>query len=750
MRFSMSKSKAQENVVVEYADLSGLLPWVTQVAFFLSLGLVIARCTMMESLTDPTPVTVGGTASPASPGPGTTFWLNLLCCVPAILVLIRRAIDRTYYLHFGISHLLLGLLSLLALISTAWASNKYAAFINSSTMIAAAAMFWSATQLVRSWTRLRLVAGACFGIMLICTAHGLIYKYLDHPGTVEEWKKIRTDEFQRRGWTEDSFTAKQFELKLLNAELVGFFASPNTMAAMIVFLGIVTAGVAIQRIVNRDEPGWAGAIIPAAVPAMLVIHLTHSKTALLTPVLAAILLFSISRLRNWMLLHRRAIFRAAIALFGLGLLAVIGHGLYHKGLPSDSLNFRWRFWTGSYGVFAERPFAGTGWSNFGLHYLAHRLPEASEEIKDPHNFLVRFFCELGIAGGVLALLLMFRGAWETTVPNSPPAPSSRPRAGKGLSESMGQILPIVGFAFLINTVSSVDFAQNGYWVFLELMRRVLYAGLLILALALCSLRSSKESTLDDRPAPWIIHGMLVGLMIFLLHNLVDFSLFENGPLVIAALLAGAVLGARNATSFGTRERSKSAIIIASAAVLAWIVAAIVFAVPIAQADARARTADNQVRQGNLRLAAEMYKGAYDMLLIKNTDYAFSAAETYAQLQDGDAQFITMIALAARDNPRDTQAYRYRAGYYIHRGESMNKSTQIESDFRKALAFDPNNVQARLDYAQYLSTVFESQEALKQYELALEYDDKLDQAEPKRLSAEKRAEIASRIQAIRRE
>jgi hypothetical protein len=746
----MSKAKQQDNVVVEYADLTGLLPWITQLAFFLSLALVVARCAMMESLRDPTPVASGSGASPAGPGPATTLWLNLVCCLPAMLVVLRRAIDKTYYLHSSIAHLLMGLISVWAIASTAWASDKYAAFINSSTVFAAGAMLWSTTQLIRSWTRLRLVAGACFGVMLICTASALIYHFVDHPDLVRQWTQTKDEVLRARGWEPDSFAAKQFELKVINGEILTFFASPNTLAAMLVFTGIITAGLAIQRISSRDEHGWAGTILPTLIPVLFVISLTHSKTALVTPVLAAVLLFAIPRLRSWMLIHRRMIFGGAIAAFGLAIIAVVGHGIYRHGLPTDSLNFRWRFWTGSMGVFQERPILGTGWANFGWSYLAHRLPEASEEIKDPHNFIVRFFCELGIVGGVLALLLLFRGAWEATVPSVPPGPSGKIKAGKGLRESMGQILPIVALAILINLFATIDLTQNGYWVFLEFMKRLLWAGLLILALALATLKSSKESTLDDRPAPWVLYGILVALLIFLLHNLVDFSMFENGPLLLTALLIGAVLGVRNAMSFGSRERSKAAMVTASLAIIAWVVVAIVFAVPITQAESRAREADENVRQANPRLAAEKYKASFDELLIKNSDYAFKAAEQYALMPDNEGPFATMIAYAIASNPRDPQAYRYRAGYYLHRGDAMNRATQIDKDFKQTLALDPNNVQARVDYADFLKSSFESQEAARQYELALDYDNKLDATEPKRLSAEQKDEIQRKIREIRGE
>ena len=535
---------------------------------------------------------------------GLARWLRAAGRGEEAVVLLRRALDKTYYLHSGIAHLLAGLLGIWAILSTAWASDKYAAFINGSTLIAAAAMFWSTAQLVRSWSRLRLVSGACLGVLLICTAQGLIYRYIDLPDNLQHWKEIRLDEFRQRGWEETSFTAQQFERKFINGEIIGFYASSNTMAAMLVFMGIVAAGVAIQRLSNRDEPGWAGAITAAIIPALFVVFLTQSKTAYLTPVIAGIMLFAIPRVRKFMLARRTVVFSCAVALIALAVAVVIGHGVYHHSLPGDSLNFRWKYWSGSWGVLKSHPWIGTGWSNFGLHYLQFRLPEASEEIKDPHNFIVRFFCELGIVGGMIALLMLARGAWEITFPAAPPAPSSKPKAPARLGESLRPIIVIAMLAMAINIVASIEFHQDKSWVFLELMKRLLWLGLLVVAFAVAALRSSKDPVIDDRPAPWVIHGILVAIAIFLLHNTVDFSMFENGPMMLLALLCGAITGVRHPTSHGSRGRSPVAAYICAASAVGWCAIAIVVGVPVFEAEAKARDADEHVRQGNLRLAAE--------------------------------------------------------------------------------------------------------------------------------------------------
>src|SRR5687768_4026771 len=70
--------------------------WLTRVAFVLALGLVLARATMMEILRDPLDVTPGAPPVPRAPGPGASLVLDLLAWVPALLVLARGALDRTF------------------------------------------------------------------------------------------------------------------------------------------------------------------------------------------------------------------------------------------------------------------------------------------------------------------------------------------------------------------------------------------------------------------------------------------------------------------------------------------------------------------------------------------------------------------------------------------------------------------------------------------------------------------------------
>ncbi len=255
-----------------------------------------------------------------------------------------------------------------------------------------------------------------------------MYRYFDAPDTAKYWKDYRAAMMAEHQWHEGDYALKMYEQKILNAELVGFFASPNSFAAVIVLLGVIVGGVAVQRIMNGDESGLTGALILPLPAAMWVVWLTQCKAAFFTPIIAAGILGAVAFSGSALNRKRKEAFAACGLALILAAAAVIGHGLYHHSLPGSSLNFRWRYWTAAMRIFLAHPFAGVGYSNFGNAYLAVRQPAAVEEIKDPHDIFVRIMVELGTVGIVLLIGWLIRIWWEWTLPVLPATPT--PATGK--------------------------------------------------------------------------------------------------------------------------------------------------------------------------------------------------------------------------------------------------------------------------------------------------------------------------------
>lgn len=722
-------------------------PWttnLTQAAFVLASALVIARATFLESVRDTEPVASEG---PLNAGATTALLFDLLICVPALLVLLRRVIDPSFQLRRTISHILLGALGLLAVCSTFWASDKFLAAVTSFHLLAAAVLVWTMTQLVHSWLRLRLVAGMCFGLLLVYVANGAIYRLVDVPDNIKYWQENKDEELRKRGWEPGSFQAIQFENKIINGEMVGFNSSPNTFAAMIVMLGVVCIGVVIQRFADNDQPGWPLIVMIGLVAAGWIVHYTHSKAALVTPLIAGGILVALALMRDALARWRKPLFFTGCVAFALAAIAVTFAGRARGNLFASSLTFRWHYWIGAARIVERHPMVGIGWGNFGMHYVGVRLPVASEEVKDPHNLIVRAFAELGIVGGVLMIAWLARLWWELCAAKSLALKSESLLSSYGRGLTMKTFATICGLAMAFNIAASIDFSSAtpdaGWFILLQLMKRALFFGLLLLGYAAVTLRSSQVPQLDHRPAPWIMYAMLAALAVFLLHNLIDFSMFEPGVMGVFAALVGASLGLRaQAAEYDSRTR---ALVGLSVAAVLWLAAAIGLFAPVATAESSARRGDELIRAEQPRTAATQFRRAFEQLWIPNADYPYRAAMALARAGAPVPDIRALLDTAIAANSMDASFHRTRAKLELEQ-PNPDANRVIES-FQEATALDPNDVWLHLEFADALVRLGMRAHALEEYRQALRYNDLLGPDEPKRLPPAELQKVQGKIKAI---
>lgn len=746
----MARSKKSKPPEPYHEPSAGRFVWLTRAAFVLSAALVLARSTMLETLRNPLEVYPGAEPVPQGPGAATSLILDLLCCMPALLVLARRAIDTTYSLRFAWSFVPLALLGLWTACSVAWAGDKFAAAVGAFHWVAACAFLWAAAQLVRDWLRLRLVAAFCVGLLLVQVGQGLYYRYVEHPDLVAAWKKDKSEILRQRGWEPGSFQARQFENRVLSGEIMGFTSSPNSYAAVLVLLSFVSLGLFIQRAADRDAPASVAVPALAVVLGAVVDVFVGSRTALATPFIGGLILLGVWLLRDRLARHARLAYGAAVAGVVLVGAAVVGHGLHHGTLFHDSLTFRWRYWVAAARMFTHHPLLGVGWENFGPHYLAVRLPVAAEEIKDPHNFVVRFATELGAVGLLLLVLWLLRLGWELT----------RPRAGvEGAEEvwstseaysarrppsTLGMIAATAVVGILFNLLCTIDWNQAGAYNALEVMKRLGYACLFVFGAAPSALRSLERQEVDDRPAPRVRYAMLTALALFLLHNLVDFSLFEPGPMFLFAMLCGAALGVQ---SPGLARGRRWAVLALATACVAWLAVAGVLAAPVAVAEGAADEGDEAVRTARFPLAAAAFERAMSAVPY-NADYAFRAARARLFMkrpgEDG-SDVLDLIDRAIAADPGRPEYWLLRARSRLN-GPAPDAG-RVRGDFEQALRLDPNNVDARLEYADVLRRLGDRPAAAEQLRLALHYDDLLSPDEPKRLTPQRVRDVTKQLEEV---
>ncbi len=766
--------------------LAGLLD---RCAFGLVLVIVTARALMSETLRDPFDVMPGGAATPSAVGASATVIFNLLGCLPAGLVIASwlAGARRSPGLWPAAVAVALGGL---AVLSAAWAPDRFAAAVGGSTLLSMALIGFAAAATTQTWRRLRIVAAVLVGLLAALATQGLYYRLVDYPDLVAWWQANKSAVMAERGWREGSFEAVLFERRVLGGEMTGFGASPNTLAAMAAMLMIVALGCVItlwQRERLDDEPRalqWAQPLLlaTAVVAGAVVIFFSGTRTAYATPLLGVMLLgawWFVRRQPPTGLAARAAAFWLCIAGLLLAAGAVIATGIATGGLGHVSLTFRWRYWLGGMAMLLERPWLGVGYDNFGLRYLAARLPVAAEEVRDPHNLLVRFAAELGMVGLALCVLWLGGVLWrvmgvglsraiapggETAVEGA----STEDRSHRGRSVTPTVVTALLGVA--VSALVAIDWSQRWEYATMEVFKRALMALAMLAALVMTLARVKERRgvvslVLDDSPAPWAWAGIAAGLAVFFVHSMVDFAFFENGPMGVCMLAIGATIAmtARQAADVrggdanspndvhgSARRRTgatgRLAVVAAAAVWLGGLVALVsLLVVPVVRAEANRLEGDDFVRAGRLDAAADRYTNALERVPW-NSEYAMLAAR--AMLLDVRQISLdstrAMLDRASAINPAAVRPLLERARFERRLPPAQRLPDRAAAAYQAALQLNPNDVRIRVEFAQFLDQLGLSDEAAAQYEAALRFDDQLPPDEIKRLPPAERMAILQRL------
>jgi len=216
----------------------------------------------------------------------------------------------------------------------------------------------------------------------------------------------------------DSPERQLFEDRLFSPEPIATFALTNSLAGYLAPWLVVLAGVAVgsfagsdRRRLLRDVPAAACCAIPVA--ACLV--LTSSRSGLAAAVLGFVLVGLFCRKRR-----ERVGWKLPAAAAGLGVVliaaAALAAGALAPGLlagASKSLGYRLQYWQSTMRMIAEKPVLGCGPGNFQYEYTRFKLPEASEEVADPHNFLLEVWATAGTPAALALLAALVCFFWKS-------------------------------------------------------------------------------------------------------------------------------------------------------------------------------------------------------------------------------------------------------------------------------------------------------------------------------------------------
>ena len=454
------------------------------------------------------------------------------------------------------------------------------------------------------------------------------------------------------------------------------FTTSNILATFLLIAVPALFGSAVAALRNRPARGWAlrAAILFLAMAAGLLCLYFTGSTAAHIVFAAQLMIFPLILFRRWVWKHRLA-FAVCLAVI-IAAFAAFGTPFVKRLAETRSVNYRFGYWTGGWGVFKENWLTGVGLENFQYNYPAHKPPWAGE-VQYPHNCIVQSATEFGVMG-----LIAFVAIWVLFITRILRSRNDTGKSAEEIAASGGSRRPFMllaggitlAFVFVIIMINQ---PFESFSTSLEKGLATAVAAALIWAavFAACGLFAPRgnEALLGA--------ALATGALGFFLHCQFDFGIEAyavNQACWLAVALALATDGARFSEGRGAGTPARVLLILVG-------FGAIIF-----------------YMLGPMSLAIK---------------------EDGALGNDPEPNYEA-LSKAAAANPLNAETHRDLAGKYYEfwiatdrqKGEFAEKAIE---EAREAIRLNPANFAYHIDAAMMFQEMGRKAEALEEYDLAVE-------------------------------
>lgn len=425
------------------------------------------------------------------------LWLLLAACGAAVW-LLRAVRLRDFSLSFSYVDAALALFFIWVAVAGALASadgNRRAGWNMTASWVGLGCTYYLARSLFIDGRAVRALLLGVALFSLLFSAEGLYEAWVEIPAEQARFEKNPAAVMTEAGLDAVPGAAiyEQFKSRLLTKGPSATFALENSFAGFLIPGFLLLFMIPFAR--GKDASEGLGLFRIAILVASLVIiaiclRYTHSQAAMVSCVIALAIGAASAFLPKESPLGKGA-WCASLVLMAILFLWPIAIGLIGAGAASRfplTLKYRAEYWQSCAALLRDHFLLGCGPGNFQDLYSLYKLPQASETIADPHNFLWEVLCNSGAAAGLLFLIALGAAALpllrrtRSENPSSPPTLLQRSAAKQPFSLRPlligGALGPLL--ALLLSLSSSSSFLLSFFGTLLQV--GAIAAGLLFFAL----------------------------------------------------------------------------------------------------------------------------------------------------------------------------------------------------------------------------------------------------------------------------
>ncbi len=640
------------------------------------------------------------------------------------------------------------------LVSALGAMDKRTALTGWLEMTAILLAAFVTAQLAWRKDRFWIVAAVLAAVAGAIALKGLYQAIDEIPERIRMFEADRAGQLAQQGIADNMPGARMFTKRVHDQAPTGYFGLANILASLLVLTGGAAVGVVVAKFAearaSRHEPRKSGEIslpmlaavitlAPAAL-ALVVLGLTRSKGAAAAAAIAALLaVIAIAGGKRFVRWRKRLLVAAGAAALG-GICAVAAYGIGRGGLPTRSMQVRWEYWQGAAAVVREAPLFGEGAAGFADAYLLHRPPAAAESPKFPHNLPMGAACQFGIVGAALFVaMICWTLATATRAPRrleEPPPPN--------VAGGLRWCVALTAAIFIARALW--EGSQDPAVVIVQAVLPAAAFGVLLLT-ALWSGRSLQAPAAGER---WLRIAIAAGMVGFVVHNLVTFTLFIPATATAFWVAAGAMAG-RSDLKIRNLGRAAAGVL-AGACVIGVIAAGVLLYRPVYERTGHLRAAQRAYARGDNAEAIGHIRQAVDadpldafpplnlarMRLVNSRTVQPAPSQERRTAVERELRAAVQAAeLAWQRRPNSTSAQRLAnaLGHLI-----TERDRELEM-LAKAVELDPMAARGRIYYAKLLLTTGRIDAAKDQFRRIGEIDSALPLDSDVRLTPVELADVA---------
>lgn len=648
-----------------------------------------------------------------------------------ILWLIGQARSGAITIRHGWLGWLIVAFAILSMFSVFGASNRRVAgtaWLEQASLLTAGFL---AVQLFHRWRAFNLMLIVLTAVGITLAAKGFWQVFVEFPANAEYFKMYGDDVLRTASQTPGSPQAIMFEKRFVANTPYGYFSLANPFASMLIVMVFAAGSLAVRKLIaanawrksQRNSNGKKGEIhlptlaailtILAVATITVILALTRCRGAILPAVIAIPAAVGIIIFRRFLGRHWRKSLLITVAIFLLGVGGVIAYGLSRDSLPTKTMTFRWYYWTASSKILRENALFGVGPGNFPASYLHHRRVEGEEDIKMPHNVAVHALTQYGLPGGLCYLGILAYVLFGLARPAPPDAESCELR----------RKFPLATMAAVIATVTVVRWFYSSWNTggAILLLDVLFPAVIMTIALAIAWWTGSNEAI----PKKAAGAGRIVlacGLVAFVLHNMVTYSLWMPAPAMVFWVCAGACL----ARSGQVRQWKlvKLRWVAVAAAFVVLIAVVWMVCLPVVRRWSLSESMVLRLRSGDIPGAINYAARACQT---DNLDAHASADAARLAINAANRGLPAAIrqacpfALQAIERDPANNSYQRLAGdilWHTSRPDDISQRQRALEHFKRAIELNPMSSRMRLDYAERLLITGQTKQCRQQLAQAL--------------------------------